>query len=878
MSWRRGRLLITVLIALAVAFGPALAQAARPKVALLPFLVHAKEEDKARLGEEIRKLLLPAVITSAMEVIPETRVAELDFTPSLDPARARKAGGELGADFVIYGSLTKLGKRISLDARVLEMAQGTPRPFFHRGPDESALPEILTRFARDAKGEILALKKISEVVIRGNKRIEAEAISVLMKTKADQFADPDQLDRDLKSIYGLGYFSDVKAISEPDGEMERVIIQVKENPALRDIEIEGGTLDKKDVEEAFNVPTLTVFNGQAVANGLQRVADLYRAAGYLNVEVGYELGEVKEGLTTLTLKVDPKNRLYIKEIKFVGNKQVKRGILLKQMETSDWGIFSFITDSGVLKREVLDKDVEKIRAYYRNHGFLKAQVGDPEIEISEKDILVTVNIEEGDQYKLGQVVITGDMIKPEEELKKGLSQKEGMIYSRSAIDKDRQVLVEAYASKGYAKVRVQVKPDIDAETKLVGLTYEVTKNDLIYFERIQIHGNTRTRDKVIRREMRVKEGDLVDLVALRRSAFNLRRLQFFEEVEFNNLPGSAKDKMVLDVRVKEKPTGLFNFGVGYSTSDSAMIMMQIQEQNFLGRGQELTAAGTLGIRGQRFSVSFTEPYLFDKNLSLTTSVYNVQREYIDYDKSAYGGSLGLGFPFLFDYTRVSLKYTIEEVQISEVNDPDSLLAEEEGWHSTSMISLNLRRDSRDLIFGTTKGSENFIKVDFAGLGGSNAFTKVVVGSSWFVPFPLKTTFHIQGKLGYVRENSWGHLPIYEKFFLGGINTLRGFEFASVSPVDDVGNRIGGEKMLQFNAELIFPLIPAAGVKGVVFFDAGNVWGSDDNYDVSDLKQSVGVGIRWYSPIGPLRLEYGHVVRGDDRDGDGGWEFTIGSVF
>ena len=665
---------------------PLSAYANKPKVAVLPFLIHAREEDRARLAEKIEKLLLPAIITMALEVIPAEKVAGVEYRPSLDQVQARQAGASLGADFVIFGSLTKLGSNFSLDARLLNMSRETPMSFHRQGKGEDSLETMVSEIARELKGQTLGLAKVVEVDIAGNQRIGDEALSVQMKTKPGQFLDPDVLDQDLKKIFAMGYFANVKALTEKTEGGVKVVVEVEENPAIREIEVKGGTMDKKDVLEAFNVPTLTVFNGHAVANGLQRVANLYRGTGYLNVEVTDELGEVKDGLANLIITIKPNNRLYIKEITFTGNEKVSAKVLRKQMETDDWGFFSFMTDAGILKRDVLDKDLEKIKAYYQNNGFLKAQVGEPEIKVTEKDIFLVIPIEEGDPFTVGQVEIKGDLIKPVDELVSKLKLTTGKIYSRADIEVDREALVNEYASVGHAKVLVNLSSKLDNAAKTVNLTYTIRKGPLMYVERIDIHGNTRTRDKVIRREMKVKEGDLVNLAAIRRSAFNLRRLQYFDEVEFNNLPGSEDDKLVMDVRVKERSTGMFNFGVGYSTADSAMIMLRIQEQNLFGRGQELIAAGNIGFKGQRYSLSFIEPYLFDKNLSLSLSVYNTEREYLDYDKDSYGGYAGLGFPFLFDFTRMNFKYTYEVVDISNVEDEDSILKQEEGNHYTSAVT------------------------------------------------------------------------------------------------------------------------------------------------------------------------------------------------
>ncbi len=590
--------------------------------------------------------------------------------------------------------------------------------------------------------------------------------------------------------------------------------------------------------------------------------------------------DVKEGLGTLVLDVKPHSKVYIEDIRFTGNKEVPAKTLRKQMETKDWGIFSFITESGVLKREVLNKDVEKIRAYYQDHGFLKAQVGEPVIDVQEDKIVITIPIDEGDQYKISSVEFKGDLIKPAPELAGLVDVAPGQVFSRSKQERAREKLAELYATSGYAKVRVAVDSQIQPQDKTVAIGFNLRKGPQVYLERIAIKGNTRTRDKVIRREMGLKEGDLFNLMSLRRSGYRLRRLGYFEEVDFKTRDGSAEDKMVLDVKIKEKATGIFNFGFGYSTDDGFVIMASIAETNLFGRGQQVSIQGTLGFQTSRYILRFVEPWLFDRPLRWSTTIFNTYREYEDYDRSSVGGSTGLGYPIWGEDLRAALKYTYEEAEIGGVADDASLILQDmRGWHSTSSLTGTLRRDTLDVAFNPSRGSNNFVQVEYAGLGGTNYFTKYTGGSGWYFPLPYNTTFFAHGKIGYVQENPGGKLPLYEKFYLGGINSLRGFKFASVSPRDPLtGDRIGGEKMLQFNFEFIFPLIPDAGIKGLVFFDAGNVWLKKDDYSLDDLRQSVGVGVRWYSPIGPLRLEYGWTVRREEGDPSGGWEFSIGTLF
>jgi len=874
--------LTALLAAAAILIGllaPPAALAAKPRVAVLPFLIHAKE-DLPELARELQNLLLPSLVSPTLEVLPTEEVVQLVGTPSLDPIWARQAGRSLKADWVIYGSMTKVGQQLSLDVLLLDIkSEKPPLTLYRQGRGMDSLKTMTASLGRELKSRVLGLREVVAVEIKGNRRTESEAITALMQTKAGEFFDPDIMDKDIRSIFGMGYFADVKARTEDLPGGKKVIVEVQENPAIRDIRVKGA-VDDKDVIEAFNIPILSVYSGQAAANGLERVADMYRQKGYLNVEVSQELIDVKEGLGTILLRVNPKSKVYITDIRFTGNEKVSSSKLLKAMETKDWGIFSFLTSSGVLKREVLDKDVEKIKAYYHDIGYIKAQVGEPTVDIKEDGIIVTIPVEEGDLYKISEVNIGGELIKPEDELKKLIDLAPGDVYSRAKQQMGRDRLADVYASSGFAKVRVLAESKIDAKTKTVALNYTLNRGDKVYLERISIRGNVRTRDKVIRREMRLTEGQLFDASAIRRSAFNLRRLGYFDEVDFQTKAGSTPDKAVLEVRVKEKPTGMVNFGVGYSTAEQFMIMANISETNLFGRGQEVSALGVLGVKTTRGSLTFTEPYLFDRPLRWTTSVYALKREYRDYDKYGSGGYTQVTHPIWGEDVKATLRYLYEAAEITDIDDDASLrIQDQEGWHTTSSMTLTLRRDTRDQIFNTTKGSNTFVAVEYAGLGGTNYFTKYTAGTGWYFPLPYGTTFFANGRWGYVEENPGGDLPLYEKFYLGGINSLRGFKLYSVSPRDPAtGDRIGGEKMLQFNFEFIFPVMPSAGVKGLVFFDAGNSWAKADDYDLGDMRQSVGAGVRWYSPVGPIRLEYGWVIDGEEGDGEGGWEFSIGTFF
>jgi outer membrane protein insertion porin family len=340
--------------------------------------------------------------------------------------------------------------------------------------------------------------------------------------------------------------------------------------------------------------------------------------------------------------------------------------------------------------------------------------------------------------------------------------------------------------------------------------------------------------------------------------------------------------MILDIHVKERPTGMFSFGIGYSSTEHAIGSFQISQNNLFGRGQSLSGKASLSNKAARYTLSFIEPWLFDKPLSAGIDLYNWEYEYDEYTKDSTGGKLKLGFPLGFDFTRGSAIYTYDDAEIRDVLETASQTIKDMiGRNVTSSLTLGVSRDSRDRRFNARKGSVNSFTVEYAGgfLGGDNYFTKYSARSAWFFPFFLDSAFSIQGKWGYIDQRPGGELPVYEKFTLGGMNTVRGFDYGDISPVDPVtGDKIGGEKMMVYNVEFRFPLVKEQGVMGVLFFDAGNIFTADEDYTFSGIRSGAGGGIRWYSPMGPLRLEWGKNLDPKPEESESVWEFSIGTPF
>jgi outer membrane protein insertion porin family len=507
-------------------------------------------------------------------------------------------------------------------------------------------------------------------------------------------------------------------------------------------------------------------------------------------------------------------------------------------------------------------------------------VGEPEVTHDEKGIYIKIKIKEGKRFKFGKIEISGDsLIKPRSELLQALKIKEGNNYDRESLSKDIDFLTQACNDEGYAIVDINPKVNIREKEQLVDIDFQLKKGELIYINRINITGNTVTRDKVIRRQLEVVEGNLYSSSKLKNSYGNLNRLRYFEEVDFQTEKNPDKNEMDINIRVKEKNTGMFMVGAGYSATEQAIIMAQIVQQNFLGYGQILSLKASLGSTTNNYELSFTEPWLLDLPLWSQVTIWKYKTDYDSYSFNTTGAGFTLGYPI---WEKISAyagyNFTINNIENINYDTATSYIVDQAGQRIASSVTLSLGRDTTDDIMFPTKGTKTSISVQHAGtpLGGDTKFTKYSAGATAYYPLFWDMVFGAKGRIGYLQNNddSDSRIPINERYVLGGINSLRGLRYVGIrnSGSSDV---LGGTSMLVFNFELVFPFIKDAGMKGVVFFDAGNTW--NGGYYLDDLRQTVGLGLRWYSPIGPLRIEYGYVLnrKGLNDDAIGRWEFTIG---
>ncbi len=886
MAQRLIALFLLVWLAVA-ANGPALAQEQElvfKKVAVFPFTVTSKES-LGHLGEKISQEIRERLKTDGFTPVSQEDLhKELSqLTEPLGEAQAQAIGRKLGADMVIWGNLLKVGDLFSLEGQVVDLG-GKQRAVSLKlqGTGLHSLSGLSRQMAQELSLKILGKERVTHIVVKGNRRIEKDAIMGVMQTREGETLSPAHLREDLKAIYKMGYFTDVRMDTSDTPEGRVLTVLVKEKPAIREIMVEGNNKLKKDkIIEVMNLKPFSVASEGAIKEDINKVQQAYREKGFYSAQINYELMPAGEHEVNLILRVNEGGKMAVKDIEFEGNKTFSAKELRKVMETKERGFFApvaWITGAGKLNRDVLERDLEKIAAFYYNHGFIKAKISEPKVDIKGDWIYITIPVQEGPEYHVGKIDITGDLLEDKNTLVKMLKTPKDEVYSREVLQEDLSTLADFYADHGYANADIAPLIKEDNERMLVDVTFDIHQGKKVYFERIDIGGNVKTRDKVIRRELRVYEQDLFSATNLKESIKNLRRLEYFEDVNFATTPGSAPDRMNLKVTVKERPTGTFGLGAGYSTQDRLVGMVEVSQNNLFGRGQQLKLSGVIGSISHRVRASFVEPYLFDRPLSLGIDAFNWEREYSEYTRISKGGVLRLSHPLKWKYTRLFWMYRFENVNLNNlVPYAPQQLVQAAQIHNTSATSFVIRRDSRDSTFAATKGSDNSLSFELAGLGGDTAFVRYIAESGWYFPLKWDMVSVSHARAGGMNKLSWGAMPAYELFYLGGIDTIRGFKYAEISPRDpSTGDRIGGPRFLQLNQELRFPLYKKLGLTGTIFFDAGNVYGP--NYVGPFLRTSAGVGIRWFSPMGPLRVEWGYNLSKHPNERSSAWEFTMGGSF
>ncbi|MGB5266940.1 MAG: outer membrane protein assembly factor BamA [Polyangiales bacterium] len=783
-------------------------------------------------------------------------------------------------------------------------------------------------------------KEIRRISVIGARRVDPDDVRVTMKLRRGSICTDPAVTRDAKALWNMAYFDDLQIESDPLGAGIKLTIRLVERPAIRKVVYKGNDeLDKEDIDETITLEPGTILSVPDVESQADAMRQLYSEEGFFLADIGYELRRIPgdSNQVDVVFNIDEGAEVEVRRISFVGNNQLPAAELLKIMQTNETGMFSFLSDRNKFSRSAFDEDLTRVQAWYYDKGYLQMRPGRPTVELTADRAYVdiTIPVEEGPRFRIREFDVMEtdgagnevETIAPKGQLREMVELEAGDWFSRSKIAEGIEEISRAYRDSGYALVEMVPGTDLDEANHLVDVTINILRGPLVYIQRLHVRGNTKTRDAVIRREFRLSEGDLYSQSRLEDGRALVNQLGYFERVDVSEEEGTARDQMVINVEVAEKPTGTFQVGAGFSSLESFIVTAQIQQQNLFGRGQSLGLnLQVSGIR-QQIDLNFVEPWFLGSEWSLGFGIFKRIRDFRDFRQDSTGANLTTGHPLFNPRFRIFLRYEFENVKISEPRG--SLLGVGGGQLAntfsnifiadafrdgiTSSLRFTLNWDSRDNRLSTTGGVFTNYAVQFADqyLGSDNTFIRQTAFARFYKKVFGPVVFKVNAEMGLLTSRK--KVPVFERFYLGGIYTIRGYRLQSVGPQAGVasagdpnlpiafeGRPIGGDFQAFYNIEFEFPLIEAVGIRAVIFTDGGNAWNLFDFKDqfgncqapvapeadrssrpcgISGfLRYSVGFGIRWFSPLGPLRFEWGIPIRRRPQDSPIRFEFTIGQSF
>lgn len=718
-------------------------------------------------------------------------------------------------------------------------------------------------------------KVVKSVEVRGNKTVSSLTVLAKVKTQIGQPVNSTVLNEDLKRLYGLGFFSDVRIEQEDVEGGVKVVFLVTEKPVLADIKIEGNVKIGKDaIKKEMQSVVGDFIDQKRIRDDIDAIKKLYEKKGFSEAQVDSSFDiNPDTNQATLRVTVNEGQKLRIVEIKVAGNQSIKAGDITKVMKTKQMSWWGWL-HSGYLKEDELQEDIERIKAVYDEAGFSDVEVTTAIETANDKgDIRLVINVVEGKKYIVGDLAFNGNSIAKTDEIVKAIKMVSGKPFSRRGLRVDVSAIQDLYFEKGYLSSQIRSESLYNDKTDKVDVTYNITENELTYVDKVRIQGNTKTKDIVIRRELRAYPGESFSGAKLKRSKERLYNLGFFEDVRFDTEQSSAPNSRDLVVSVKEGKTGEFSFGGGYSSIDSVIGFVQVRQKNFdwqntktfTGAGQDLGVRVELGSVRKNAELSFTEPWVFGYPYSFGFDIFRKEfnrsgNSGYFFDQQRTGFDLRLGKEFT-EYDKGLLMYKLEEVKISDIPDDASAdLKDEIGKNTTSSLAFTLTHDERDNIYNPTRGFLLTGTAETAGgfLGGDKNFNKLYgTAATYYKHFDVNVLeLKLRGGVADAFDES-EKVPIYERYFSGGANTIRGYRERRIGPRDP-GNQdpIGGEAYWVANVEETFPIYPDL-IKGAVFFDIGNVYPKIEDFGDGGTFSGAGAGVRIKTPIGPVKLDMGY---------------------
>lgn len=753
---------------------------------------------------------------------------------------------------------------------------------------------------------------VKSIEVTGQKKIEQEAIMARLISKPGAAFSEKDVAEDIREIYKMGFFEsiEVQKDSQPDG--VTLEYRVTEKPSISEIVFEGNSdVKAEDLEGQISVKPYEILNHSKIKDSVGKLEKYYEEKGFYLAKIETVLEEVKEdGSLRLKFIITENDKVKVKKITFIGNEKLKDSYLKSRLVIQEAGFFSAISSSGSFKQEAFERDLAILKYMYWNEGYIKVKVDRPLITVTpdKKSIYITYHIEEGEQYSVGEVDFTGDLLFEKSELLDSVKIKDNGVFSVEVMQKDIADLQAKYGDLGYAFANVIPNYAFNDKDKIVDLVFEFEKGHKVYFGTINVVNNSKTRDKVVRRELKIREGELYNETRRRLSQENVQRLGFFEEVNFKtSTPPEKPDQLNIDIVVKERNTGQLQLTAGYGNIQGLSLGGSVQQNNFRGLGQTLGARVDATKNRQDYSVSLTEPYLYDSLWSSGFTIfYTENKERINYDNRQTGASIRFGHPVWDDNLRAYVGYKIEKTDLFANDYTDPLLFPLDTARGvTSSITSTLEYDTRNDRFSPSNGILATLSYEYAGVGGDLKYQEFYSALKYFKNVFMDVVWRSNLSYSELQSLNDEELPFTKRYQMGGAYSLRGFGSGTVGRrifsqlrYDQLGTNdgnpfyspgiseterrqranliFGGTKQLLFQTELQYPLIKEAGLNGVFFYDVGQ---AEDDINSSKFLSDFGIGFRWQSPLGLLRFEWGWPIQTDDIDRDAvNFEFSIGPPF
>jgi outer membrane protein insertion porin family len=703
---------------------------------------------------------------------------------------------------------------------------------------------------------------IAEIRIEGTQRVEPETVrSYLLVQPGDPF-DADRIDRSLKSLFATGLFADVTLRREGDA----LIVRIVENPIINRIAFEGNhKLGDDTLQAEVQLKPRVVYTRAKVQSDVKRILDLYRRNSRFAATVEPKIIPLEQNRVDVVYEINEGPTTGVRSISFVGNHQFSASRLREIIQTKESRWYRILSSDDNYDPDRLTYDRELLRKFYLSEGYADFRLVSAVAELApaRDGFFITFTIEEGERYKFGKVDVTSQLpAVSAQDLKALVTEREGDWYTADGVDKTINAFTDALGNRGYAFVKIEPRTKRNADTRTIDVTFDVGEGPRVYVERVDISGNVRTLDKVIRREMRLIEGDAFNTSRLQRSEQRIKNLGYFKKVDVTTNPGSSPDKTVIGVNVEEQSTGEFSVGAGFSTAEGVLGDVSIRERNLLGSGQDLRIGATIAQLVQQIDLSYTEPYFLDRNLAAGFDLFEINQDNQligQFNQFTLGGTLRLGYQ-INEPMRETLKYTLRKDTINNVQATASrFIQEEAGTRNTSAIGQVLLYDRRDNRLDPSAGFFAQLSTDLAGLGGDVRYGRAVLSGGYFYSIAPSWVLSLTGEGGYIHGIN-DLVRISDRFFVGGDN-LRGFQVGGIGPRDlATGDALGGNTYYVGSVTLGFPLglPPELGIGGRVFSDFGSLFSLDEHgstiADPTAPRVSAGIGVSWRSPLGPIKLD------------------------